>query len=171
MRHRVKKIKFKFGKDHNKMMMRKLVINFLRENKITTTLPKAKALKMLLDKLIYRSREKTEANKNLLLKYLGDKKWVKYLFEKVGPAVSNRVGGYVRIVRLLPRESDGAKMARIEWVEDKLKIQNEKVKIDKDKKEKSEDKKIKAKAKEEIKVAKDKKDGKANTTDKTSKGK
>ncbi len=117
MRHRVKKIKIKLGKDHNKMLMRKMTINFLKHNKITTTLPRAKLFKSYLERLVYKSRERTESNKNVLLKHLGDMKWVNLMFDKVGPFFKDRVGGYVRIVRLLPRASDGAKMARVEWVE------------------------------------------------------
>ncbi len=157
MRHRVKKIKFRFGKDHNKMLMRKLVVNFLQHNKLTTTLPKAKALKSYLEKVISKAREKTEANKNALLKYVGNPRWVDYLFEKVGPAFKERIGGYVRVVKLLPRESDGAKMARVEWVDKELKAQSAKVKA-------KNDKKIKVKETS-------KKDAKVNSTDKTGKGK
>jgi len=116
MRHRVKKIKFKLGLDANRMLMRKLCINFLTKGKIKTTLMKAKVLKSVIEKLVSKTREATEANKNYLLSHLGEVKLVKTMFDQFKSVVKDKTGGYVKIIRLGKRNIDGAFVARLEWV-------------------------------------------------------
>ncbi|OGK14858.1 50S ribosomal protein L17 [Candidatus Roizmanbacteria bacterium RIFCSPHIGHO2_02_FULL_37_15] len=118
MRHRVKKIKFKLGKDANKMLLRKLAINFISNAKIKTTIKKAKVLKSVIDKLVEKAKTENEANKNYLLHFLGEEELVRKTFKLVGDSLKNRdhAGGYVRIRRLGKRQSDGSEMARLEWV-------------------------------------------------------
>ncbi len=116
MRHRVKKIKFNFGHDANKQLLRKLAVNFLANGRLQTTLSKAKVLKPHLERLVTKMKTRNEANKNYLLRYLGDYKTVVDGFDRVGPALSKINGGYVRIVKLGPRNDDGAPLAKIEWV-------------------------------------------------------
>ncbi|MCS7092934.1 MAG: 50S ribosomal protein L17 [Patescibacteria group bacterium] len=115
MRHRVEKVKFRLGKDSNKMLIRKLLINFIERNQLTTTLEKAKLLKRMVDRIISRGKIFNEANKNYLLRYLMDPRLVKKIFEEISPSFSGIVGGYVRIRRVDFRAGDGAVIARIEW--------------------------------------------------------
>jgi len=115
MKHRVKNIQFHSGKDSDKMIMRKLLMNFLLNAHIETTETKAKALRATLDRVVAKTREETESNKNYLLRYFPDARMIRVLFGQVGPAVKDIAGGYVRIVRLNQRENDGALMARVEW--------------------------------------------------------
>lgn len=116
MRHKVKIKKFRGGVDANKMLYRKLIINFLNHGVLTTTLKKAKAVRPYLEKIISRSRKETEVNKNYLMKYLNNnKKLVKKCFSVIGKSLEKINGGYVRIVKLLYRQGDGAEKARIEW--------------------------------------------------------
>ena len=70
MRHRVKKIKFSKGKDANEMLLKKLLSNFLIQGKITTTQKKAKAVKSGIDRIVSKSKNKTQSNKNYLLSFL-----------------------------------------------------------------------------------------------------
>lgn len=116
MRHGVKKIKFNWGKDANKMLMRKLAVNFLSKGYLQTTLSKAKALRPYLEKLVSKMKVKSEANKNYLLRYLGDEKIVNNGFKVIGPALSKINGGYVRIIKMNIRSTDGATMTKIVWV-------------------------------------------------------
>ena len=116
MRHRVKKIKFRSGRDANRMLVRKLVKNFLTNYRIVTTIKKAKVLKSVIEKLIEKTKVESEANKNYLLKTLADKKLVLRMFKEIGVSLKAKVGGYVRIVRLGARASDRSEMARLEWV-------------------------------------------------------
>lgn len=134
MRHGVKKIKFNFGKDANKALIRKLAVNFLDKGYLQTTLSKAKVLKPHLEKLVTKMKSKSESNKNFLLRYLSDKKIVDDGFERIGPALSKVQGGYVRIIKLGMRGSDGSFMAKVEWaypvVKEEKTLKVKKVKAD-----------------------------------------
>lgn len=116
MRHSYQKIKFNYGRDAKKMLLRKLANNFFAHNKIITTMKRAKILKSWVEKLVEKSKERTEANKNFLLKYLYNQKIIDFLFNQVGPIIKDKKGGYVRIVKLDQRLSDGSLMCRLEWV-------------------------------------------------------
>lgn len=116
MRHGVKKIKFKLGVDAKQMMLRKLVLNFLTRGKMTTTIAKGKILKSYLDKILVKTSEKTEANKNFLMKKLANRKLVDMLFKTIGPVLKGKTGGFTRLIRLGARESDGVQIVRLEWV-------------------------------------------------------
>jgi large subunit ribosomal protein L17 len=115
MIHKTKKIKFKNGQDANAMLMRKLMYNFLRDSRITTTEAKAKALKTYMDRMVSKAKEKTEANKNYLLRYFNDQKIISVLFDQVGPAVSKINGGFVKTVRLNQRKNDATMMVQLLW--------------------------------------------------------
>jgi len=115
MKHSIYKVKFRRGKDSNESVMRKLVLNFLKHGKLETTVSKAKAVKSLLDRLAFKARRQSEADKNVLLKHLGDKKAVQDMFDKVEPTFKKRTGGFVTIIRLGTRLGDNAEMARIGW--------------------------------------------------------
>ncbi|MBI4009542.1 50S ribosomal protein L17 [Candidatus Roizmanbacteria bacterium] len=116
MRHRVKKIKLSQGKDANKMLLRKLVVNFITHGKIETTLNRVKVLKTEIEKLVEKAKEKKEANKNYLQRILNDQRFTDKIFDQIGQALKDKVGGYVRIVKLGRRDSDGAEFAKMEWV-------------------------------------------------------
>lgn len=115
MKHRVAKRKFGFGYDANKMLLRQLCRNFLLEQTLTTTKQKAKAAQIAVEKLVSKSKVKTEANKNFILKFFGEQALVDRLFDTVGPALAKVEGGYTRLTLSAQRESDGAMMARLSW--------------------------------------------------------
>ncbi|MGB9882922.1 MAG: 50S ribosomal protein L17 [Microgenomates group bacterium] len=115
MKHQQKKIKFNFGYDANRMLVKKLVVNFLNHGYLETTEKKAKVLKQVIERLVSKMKIKTNANKNYLLRYLSKTKLVDECFEVIGPALANVNGGYVRIVKKQERSGDGAKLAKIEW--------------------------------------------------------
>jgi len=116
MRHGVKKIKFSNGVDANRALVRKLAVNFFLNGKLSTTLPKAKAIKPVLERLIEKMKVKTEANVNYLKQKLDNKEVIEMAYKDISPVVAKINGGYVRIIKLGQRESDGAETARIEWV-------------------------------------------------------
>lgn len=115
MRHGVKKLKIRAGKDANDMLLRKMVSNFISNGKMVTTLTKAKVMQPFIDRLVEKSKTKTEANKNYLLRYFPVKKFMSIMVDQVGPALQDKHGGYTRIIRLNTRESDGVLMSRLEW--------------------------------------------------------
>ncbi len=115
MRHGVKSKTFQGGSDANKMLLRKLVVNFLAKGVLTTTETKAKVTKSLLERLVEKSKSRTEANKNYLLRKVTQPKMIEYLFNEVGPALKDIKGGYVKIIKLGYRASDGAPSAKVMW--------------------------------------------------------
>lgn len=117
MKHSVKKIKVRGGKDANKMLVRKLAMNFLTSSKIVTTDKKARILKTFIERIITKAKDRTEANKNVLLQYFPKKAIVEELFTQASAVFADRTGGYVRIIKLNQRANDGAMMTQVEWVE------------------------------------------------------
>jgi len=115
MHHRIKKVKFKGGYDANKMLIKKLAFNFLMTGQIKTTLIKAKVLKSKIERLVEKMKEENEKNKYFFLRYFGKKKILPLLFKIVGPVFKEVKGGYVRIIKIGQRDSDGAPMAKVEW--------------------------------------------------------
>jgi len=112
-----KKIKFSSGNDANQMLMRKLVCNFFSAGKITTTISKARVLKSYIEKLTEKIKEENNANKNYLISKLNNEKLIDSLYREVAPIIKNRVGGYVRIIKLGRRDSDGVDLGKIEWIQ------------------------------------------------------
>ena len=137
MRHRVKKIKIAWGKDSNKMIIRKMAWNFIKYGKIKTTKARAKVLKSFLDRIVYKAIKDKPGGENILLKQLGSVEAVKLLKEKVAGKFKERIGGYVRLVRLPRRSSDSSEMARLEWVEDSSEEKTKEKREDSDKVKKS----------------------------------
>jgi len=115
MKHQTKTLKFRSGKDSNKMILRKLLRNFLVSSTIETTDKRGRAIKKYMDILVTKAKEKNEANKNFILSYLPYQDLVGRLFDSVGPAMKDVHGGYIRLVRLSHRDSDSARMVRVEW--------------------------------------------------------
>lgn len=116
MRHRVKKIKFSNGIDANRALTRKLAVNFFLKGKLSTTLSKAKAIKPVIEKLIEKMKVKTESNLNYLKQKLDNNEVLEIAYKDISPVIAKINGGYIRVVKLGKRESDGAETARIEWV-------------------------------------------------------
>jgi len=115
MYHRVKKIKFKGGYDATRMLVKKLVYNFLTRGKIETTLKRAKVLKSKIEALVEKMKEDNEKNRNFFINYFGKKKLIPIFFKVIGPVFKEIKGGYVKIVKVGKRDSDGADMAKVEW--------------------------------------------------------
>jgi len=116
MRHRVKKLKFSNGVDANRAIVRKLALNFFLNGKLATTLSRAKAIKPVIERLIEKMKVRTEANVNYLKHKLNNLEVIEIAYKDISPTISKINGGYIRIIKLGQRESDGAETARIEWV-------------------------------------------------------
>jgi large subunit ribosomal protein L17 len=105
-----------------KALMRNLASQIILHESITTTLPKAKEVRPILEKLITRAKKDTVTNRRLVAKYLSNNdKSVAKLFEQIGPLYTTRNGGYLRIIKTLNRKGDNAPMAIIQLLDtDKL---------------------------------------------------
>jgi len=116
MRHRKKGKILSRKTGPRKALFKSLIRSLILAEKIKTTEAKAKAIKPLIDKMVYSSRKSDLATRRRLISTLGDKQAVKKLIEQISPRYLKKRGGYVRIIKLLPRKSDAAKMAMIEFV-------------------------------------------------------
>jgi len=106
-------------KEPRKALLRNLVISLILHEKIKTTLPKAKALKMRMERLVEWAKRGDLVGKRRLGKELYFGPAVLKMTKVLGPQYKNRIGGYLRVIRLGHRLGDGAVMAQVEFVESK----------------------------------------------------
>lgn len=104
--------------DHRQHMMRNMVTSFFENEKITTTVTRAKELRKLVDRMITLGKRGDLHARRQALRVIRDQKVVAKLFEMIAPRYSERPGGYTRIIRLENRQGDNAPMAIIELVEE-----------------------------------------------------
>jgi large subunit ribosomal protein L17 len=104
------------GPAHQRHILSNLAQELFWDERVTTTVAKAKMLRPYAEKLITRARLGTLHARRLVLKDIEDTEVVTRLFDEVAPRYSERPGGYTRIVRLGPRRGDGAEMAVVELV-------------------------------------------------------
>jgi len=116
MRHKNKTLRLGRKAGPRKALMRGLVTNFALRGKMRTTLAKAKGAKPIIEKFITISKVDNLTNRRKLLSYFYNEKVVNKMFKEIGPKYIDRKGGYTRIVRLIERKGDNAKMALIELV-------------------------------------------------------
>lgn len=115
MKHLKKGRKFSRKIGPRKALLRVLTNNFFVHEKIKTTEAKAKELRSIAEKMITKAKNNTLANRRLLEGYLTSEN-TKKVIEKIAPLYKERSGGYTRIIKLGPRDSDSAKMVIIELV-------------------------------------------------------
>ncbi|MBQ8736952.1 MAG: 50S ribosomal protein L17, partial [Bacteroidaceae bacterium] len=96
---------------HRAAMLANMAISLIMHKRITTTLPKAKALRVYVEPLINRSKNDTTASRRVVFSYLQNKYAITELFGTISQKVADRPGGYTRIIKLGKRPSDNADMA------------------------------------------------------------
>lgn len=102
---------------HRKSMLSNMACSLIEHKRITTTLAKAKALRVYVEPLLTKSKSDTTHSRRTVFSYLKNKEVVSELFREVAPKVQNRQGGYTRIIKLPNRLGDNATMAMIELVD------------------------------------------------------
>ena len=102
---------------HRKALLANMAVSLIEHKRITTTLAKAKALKMYVEPLITKSKEDSTHSRRMVFSYLKNKYAVTELFRNVAPKIAERPGGYTRILKTGFRKGDGADMALIELVD------------------------------------------------------
>ncbi len=117
MKHRIKGRKLSRNSAHRKALFRNLSIALLTNEVIKTTLPKAKELRPIVEKVITLAKKDTLANRRLAISILGNQEIADKLFKEIGPRVSKRNGGYTRIMKFGFRVGDKAPMALMELVD------------------------------------------------------
>ena len=133
MRHKIGHRKLNRTSEHRKALFKNMLNSLIKYEQITTTLPKAKELKPIIDKAITLGKKNNLHSKKSLFSKLQDKSSVHKLTKDLSTRYSKRNGGYSRVIRAGFRYGDDAPMAIIELIDRDLKAK----KIDKiDKKEK-----------------------------------
>ena len=102
---------------HRAAMLSNMAASLILHKRITTTLAKAKALKMYVEPLITRSKDDSTNSRRVVFSYLQNKEAIKELFGAVAAKVADRPGGYTRVIKLGSRRGDAAPIAFIELVD------------------------------------------------------
>ena len=114
MRHRNAGYKLGRNTSHRRALLRNLVTSILLEDRVETTITKAKAARPHVEKLITLGKRGDLHSRRLALSYLQTREAVSRLFDTVAPRYGDRAGGYLRIVRTGWRKGDGADNAFVE---------------------------------------------------------
>ena len=121
MRHRNAGWKLGRKTDHRNALLRNLVTSLLEKERIITTVPKAKAIRPLAEKMITLGKAETLHARRQAASYLKSPDSVKKLFETIAVRFGSRGGGYVRITHMGFRKGDGADLAMVELIGSELK--------------------------------------------------
>jgi len=117
MRHTKKTIKLGRKSEHRNLFLANQVCSLIAQNRIKTTLAKAKAVRPFAEKMITLGKRGDLHARRVAFSFLRQKDAVHKLFAELATRTANRQGGYCRIVKLGPRQSDSALMAYIEFVD------------------------------------------------------
>ena len=147
MRHAMRGRKLGRTSSHREALFRNQLQSLVVSERIVTTLPKAKELRPIAEKVITRGKHGSLHDRRWVLSWVLRRDLVKKVFDDIAPRFADRPGGYLRIVKLGPRQGDGAEMAVLELVEREsvASAQPEPAKEAKPKKEKKEQPKKEAK--------------------------
>lgn len=115
--HRVSGRNLSRKKDQRTALMRGLTVELIKHEKITTTLAKAKETRIVAEKLITHGKKGSLHHRRLALSKIHNNSVVRKVFDDLSERYAERPGGYTRIIKLGPRQGDGAQMAVIELVE------------------------------------------------------
>jgi large subunit ribosomal protein L17 len=123
MRHGKRNRKLGRTSSHRLAMFRNQLQSLVLAERIITTLPKAKELRRLAERVVTHGKQDTVSARRWVRRWIPDRDLVKRVFDVISPRFTERPGGYTRIVKLGPRQGDGAEMAVLEFVDyDKDKV-------------------------------------------------
>jgi large subunit ribosomal protein L17 len=117
MRHGMNGRKLNRTSSHRKAMFANMAVALIKHEQIETTLPKAKDLRPIVEKLVTLGKRGGLHARRQVLSYLGDRVQTEKLFATLGPRYASRKGGYLRVLKAGMRYGDAAPMAIIEFVE------------------------------------------------------
>ena len=120
MRHKRSGFKLKRDAGSRNSLLKGLVTSVIENERIVTTVPKAKAARPLVEKMITLAKRDTLHTRRQAAAFLETPAAVKKLFDKLGTRFGQRNGGYTRVVRLGWRKGDGAEQALLELVGSEL---------------------------------------------------
>ena len=114
MRHKVAGYKLGRTTSHRRALLRNMVTSLIIEERLETTVPKAKALRPTIEKMITLGKRGDLAARRQAAAYIMTDEAIRKLFDTIGPRFGDRNGGYTRIVRTTWQKGDGAEKAFIE---------------------------------------------------------
>ncbi len=116
MRHRVYGKHLSRDKNQRTALFRSLVRELILHESIQTTAVKAKSIKGLVDKLINKSKQNTNASKQVVQSFVNQPVVSKKLLEEIAPRYTDRTSGFTQVVRLGSRPGDGAVMVQMSLI-------------------------------------------------------
>ncbi len=117
MRHKLAHRKLNRTASHRKAMFANMASSLIEHEQIVTTLPKAKELRPLVEKLVTLAKKGDLNSRRIAIARTRNKEMSKKLFDVLGPRYKDRQGGYIRIMKAGFRYGDNAPMAVIEFVD------------------------------------------------------
>src|SRR5215813_11576314 len=120
MRHKVAGYKLKRPVDSRNALLRNLCTSVILEERVITTVPKAKAVQPIVENMITLAKRDSLHARRQAASFLTTPKSVQKLFDGLGARFGTRAGGYTRITRLGPRKGDGAELAMLGLVGSEL---------------------------------------------------
>ncbi len=117
-RHGYKGRKLGRKRDQRKALLRNLAKQLIEHGSIETTLPKAKEILPMVEKLVTKAKKGGLANRRLIISKLGDVKIANLLMDQIAPQLTERQSGFLRIEKTDLRVGDNAQMAIIEFVDE-----------------------------------------------------
>lgn len=117
MRHGIAHRKLNRTSSHRKAMFANMAASLIKHEQIVTTLPKAKEMKPIMDKLVTLAKKGDLASRRRAIAKVRDKDAVKKLFDVMGDRYKDRSGGYTRVLKAGYRYGDNAPMAVLELVD------------------------------------------------------
>ena len=116
MRHGNSGRKLSRNTSHRRALLRNMVTSFLEHGRLITTLPKAKEIRPLAEKMITLGKRDSLHARRQVHAYLLKEAIAKRVFDTIAPKFADRKGGYSRIIKLGNRKGDGADLAVIELI-------------------------------------------------------
>src|SRR5512136_2387602 len=116
MRHLVKGRKLNRTASHRRAMLSNLAISILDKERVETTIPKAKEVRRVIERLITYGKKGDLNGRRLAARRINDPVVLKKLFDVIAPVYKDRNGGYVRILKTRDRKGDNARLAIVELV-------------------------------------------------------
>jgi len=121
MRHQKSGRKLGRVSEHRRALFRNQLRSLVIHERIVTTLPKAKELRPIAERIVTLAKDRESVHaRRLAGRWIEDRSLIKRLFVEIGPRFADRPGGYTRIVKLGPRRGDGAELAILEFVDYRL---------------------------------------------------
>jgi large subunit ribosomal protein L17 len=122
MRHQNANRKLSRNTSHRRALLRNMVTSFLEHGRLMTTLPKAKEIRPLAEKMITLGKRDSLHARRQVQSYLLKDAIAKKVFDTIAPKFADRKGGYSRIIKLGNRKGDGADLAIIELLGSELSV-------------------------------------------------